>query len=83
MNETHKKVAQTLKRQRNSKFQTYPNGGTVRSQAIAMINDLQSIIDNIPEGSEVPPWVLMKISQCAQSINGVHNYISYYGSMEL
>lgn len=81
-NQTHKSIAKNLQMQRTSKFHTYPNGGTVRSQAIAMINDLNGILKNIPEGSEVPPWVVMKISQCAQSIDAVHNYISYYGSMK-
>jgi len=81
-NQIHKNVADHLKMKRASKFHTYPNGGTVRSQAIAMISDLNVILKNIPEGSEVPPWVVMKISQCAQSINAVHNYISYYGSIK-
>ena len=78
----HKNVADHLRVRRASKFHTYPNGGTVRSQALAMINDLNAILENIPEGSEVPPWVVMKISQCTQSINTVHNYINYYGSMK-
>ena len=75
---THRNIAKDLRKNRT--FHTYPNGGTVRSQAIEMLQNLESILANIPEGSEVPPWVVMKISQSCQSVRSVHNYISYYGS---
>lgn len=81
-NHTHKMVAQSLKMNRNSNFHTYPNSGTVRSQAIAMIQDLQSILNSVPEGIDVPPWVVMKISQCKESIDAVNTYVSYYGGMK-
>ncbi len=64
-------------------FHTYPNGGTVRSLAVGTICDLQRILQCIPEGSEVPPWVLMLISQAADSVHHVHNYITYYGSNQV
>lgn len=64
--------------QRPNGFITYPNSGTVRSQAIAMIRDLNSILANTPEGVDVPPWVVMKISQANESISAVEQYISYY-----
>lgn len=63
-------------------FHTYPNGGTVRSLAVATICDLQRILQCVPEGSEVPPWVLMLVSQAADSVHHVHNYITYYGSQD-
>ena len=72
-------VAQRLRQTRQPKFTTYPNGGTVKSQAANMIVQLQSIIDAIPEGAQVPPWVVMKISQAHAEVRGVHNYIIYYG----
>jgi hypothetical protein len=79
-NDTHKMIAQNLKMTRDSKYHVYPNSGTVRSQAIAMIKDLQSILNTVPEGVDVPPWVVMKISQCKESIDAVNTYISYYGN---
>jgi hypothetical protein len=77
MNENKKLAAQL---RANRKFHTYPNGGTVRSQAIAMVRDLNNILANVPEGSEVPPWVLMLVSQAAESLSSVERYISYYGN---
>ena len=64
----------------NQKYHTYPNSGTVRSQAIAMIRDLNTILANVPEGTDVPPWVLMLISQAAKSVHSVENYVAYYGN---
>lgn len=64
----------------NPKYHTYPNSGTVRSQALAIIRDLNTILATVPEGVNVPPWVLMKISQASQSVGSVEKYIYYYGN---
>mgnify|MGYP001164856301 CR=1 FL=1 len=64
----------------NKKYHTYPNSGTVRSQALAIIRDLNMILSTVPEGVNVPPWVLMKISQASESVKSVENYIAYYGN---
>lgn len=79
MNDNQKLAAQL---RANRKFHTYPNSGTVRSQAVAMIQDLQSILNSVPEGIDVPPWVVMKISQCKESIDAVNTYLSYYSNMK-
>lgn len=82
---TNQQLAGYLRRTRsnpshsNSKFHTYPNGGTVKSLAVKMQRELDSIVQNIPEGSEVPPWVLMKVSQASNAVNSVQTYIDYYG----
>ena len=82
---TNQQLAGYLRRTRSnpshstSGFHTYPNGSTVKSLAVKMQRELESIIQNIPEGSDVPPWVLMKVSQASNAINGVQTYIDYYG----
>ena len=63
----------------NKKYHTYPNSGTVRSQALATIRSLNTILALVPEGVNVPPWVLMKVSQASESVKAVEDYISYYG----
>lgn len=71
-------AAHMVRRTRRPAFTTYPNGNSVKSQAANMISQLQEIIDTIPDGAQVPPWVNMKISQAHAEIRGVHNYIVYY-----
>lgn len=65
---------------RISRFQTYPSGGTARSLAVNMIFDLQRILQCIPENEDVPPWVLMLMSESANSVHHVQNFITYYGT---
>ena len=63
----------------NSPFHTYPGGGTVRSLSLSMRRDLAQILQSVRDQEDVPPWVLMKLSQAANAIEGVANYTSYYG----
>lgn len=63
---------------RESRYHTYPSGSTARSQCVAMISDLQSVLNNVRDHEDVPPWVLMKLSESADAINSVAKYIHYY-----
>lgn len=74
----NKEKAEMLRATRTSPFHIYPSSGTVRSQSLSMIRDLNSILESVPEGIDVPPWVLMKVSQAAESIAAVENYVRYY-----
>ena len=70
----HRKIAARL---RESRFHTYPSGGTARSQSSAMIADLQNVLNSVRDGEDVPPWVIMKLSEAASSINSVSKYLTY------
>lgn len=70
----HKMIAKQLQK---SRFQTYPNGSTARSQAFAMINDLTRILNIVKDYEDVPPWVIMKLSEAKSSVDSAANYISY------
>ena len=76
----HKVLAAKL---RKSRFHTYPNGSTARSQADAMIRDLQVVLASIHNGEDVPPWVIMKLSESASSINSVAKYLNYHSKRNL
>jgi len=80
MSHTHDLARQMSASRTQPAFHTYPNGGTVRSLTVGMICELQRILQSIPEGSEVPPWVLMLMSQASESVHHVHTYITYYGT---
>lgn len=69
-------------RQTRSTYHTYPNGGTVRSQAQEMIKRLNLILQNVEENDDVPPWVVMKISQAYESVDSISTYIGYYASLK-
>lgn len=70
----HKLIAKQLQAGR---FKTYPNGSTAKSQALAMINDLNIILNVVKDHEDVPPWVIMKLSEAKSSVDSVANYISY------
>lgn len=70
----HKEIAKQL---RSSRFKTYPNGGTARSQAFAMIQDLTKILEIVRDHEDVPPWVIMKLSEAKSAVDSASNYISY------
>ena len=76
----HKVLAAKL---RKSRFHTYPSGSTARSQAVAMIQDLQTVLASVRDGEDVPPWVIMKLSESASSVNSVSNYLSYHSKRNL
>ena len=79
----HQKHAMKLRQTRtHPNFHAYPNAGIIRSQAEAMIRDLHTILECVPEGSDVPPWNVMLISQAAKCINSVERYVSYYGKQK-
>ena len=47
---------------------------------MAMLCDLQEILNSVPSHTDVPPWVLMLMSQAADSVHHVKTYTTYYGS---
>ena len=69
----------TPPQQGHTMFHTYPSSDTVRSLAVAMLGDLQDILRSVPSETDVPPWVLMLVSQAAESVHHVKTYTSYYG----
>lgn len=71
----HKKIAAQL---RDSRFHTYPSGSTARSQSIAMIRDLNAVLNSVNDHDNLPPWVIMKLSEAANSIRSVSNYLTYH-----
>jgi len=71
----HKSSAEHLRRTR---FHTYPSGGTANSQAAAMIRDLKVILENVQDHEDVPPWVIMKLSEAADAVSSASRYISYF-----
>lgn len=73
----HKDLARQLQK---SRFHTYPSGGTARSQAAAMIRDLQIVLNSVRDGEDVPPWVVMKLSESADAVNSVAKYLGYYAN---
>lgn len=78
MNRSTKLLAKKLQETRSNPFHVYPNSGTVRQQAEVMLMNLQIILNSVPEGEDVPPWVNMLISQANAKIQSVSNYVSYY-----
>jgi hypothetical protein len=70
----HKSSAEQLRRTR---FHTYPSGGTAKSQAYAMMCDLQTILDCVHDHEDVPPWVIMKLSEAADAVSSASRYIGY------
>jgi len=70
----HRQIANRLQQ---SRFHTYPSGGTAKSQAAAMIRDLQVVLDRVRDHEDVPPWVIMKISEAADAVSSVSRYIDY------
>lgn len=60
-------------------FHTYPSSDTARSLAVGMLHELQEILRSVPSDTDVPPWVLMLMSQAAESVHHVQVYTSYYG----
>jgi hypothetical protein len=76
----HKDIAKQL---RLNRFKTYPSGSTARSQALAMIQDLNKILEVVRDHEDVPPWVVMKLSESKNAIDSVANYVSYYGQKGL
>lgn len=75
----HKQLALHL---RNNRFHTYPSGGTARSQSSAMIRDLENILIHVRDHEDVPPWVIMKLSEAADAVNSVANYITYHSTQK-
>ena len=63
----HKEMAKHLQANR---FSTYPSGGTARSQSVAMLRDLRRILKIVQDHEDVPPWVIMKLSE-AKSGSGL------------
>lgn len=72
----HKEIAKRLQANR---FKTYPSGSTARSQALAMIHDLNRILAVVQDHEDVPPWVVMKLSESKNAIGSVADYVSYFG----
>ena len=70
----HKDLADKL---RKGRFHTYPSGGTALRQSAAMISDLQRILACVRDGEDVPPWVIMKLSEAASAINSTSKYLTY------
>ena len=77
----HEQVAKAMRMLRKSTpYHIYPNGGTV----LALSQDMQAKLNNVSkivnDGDMLPPWVLMKLSQAQNAIDGVHSYINYESS---
>ena len=58
----------------------YPNGGAVRNLAYDIAQKSANINRLIQEIDQVPPWVMMLMSQASFCIDHVERYLSYYGA---
>lgn len=77
----HKEVAQAMALLRKSTpYHIYPNGGTVLALSMDMQSNLQSISSQVKDHEMLPPWVLMKLSQAQNAIDGVQSYVNYQNS---
>lgn len=72
---TNDQIAKALQA---SRYHTYPNGGTIRSQSQAMIRDLEAVLRLVRDGEDLPPWTLMKLSESADAVSSVSRYIQYH-----
>jgi hypothetical protein len=45
-----------------------------------MIRDLQIVLNSVRDGEDVPPWVVMKLSESADAVNSVAKYLGYYAN---
>jgi anthranilate/para-aminobenzoate synthase component I len=58
----------------------YPNGGAVRTLAYDIAQKSANINRLLQEADQVPPWVMMLMSQASFCIDHVERYLSYYGA---
>ena len=58
----------------------YPNGGTAKSLAYDIAQKAARIHQVVQENDQVPPWVLMLLSQASFCMDHVERFVSYYGA---
>lgn len=80
-NERQEKAVQLQATRSSSdpEWNMYPNGSTARSLAASLCVRSKTVLDCVGEQDDVPPWVLMLLSQAAFCLDSVERYLSYSG----